>query len=137
MDDILLNKAAIIERCLKRVAEEHVACPKLDNHTHIDAIVLNLEKACQAAIDMAMHSIAKNHLGIPQSSADAFSILSQSNKITKELANKLKAMVGFRNIAVHEYQGLELGVIKFILNEGKYDLVEFCSQFGVRILIDK
>ena len=137
MDDILLNKAAIIERCLRRVAEEQAACPELDNYTHIDAIILNLEKACQAAIDIAMHFIACEHLGIPQSSADAFSILFQSNKITKELAGKLKAMVGFRNIAVHEYEGLNFGVVKFILDEGKYDLVEFCSQLGVKIQLHK
>ena len=135
MDDIVLNKAAIIERCLKRVAEEQIACPKLDNYTHIDAIILNLERACQASIDLAMHSIASKHLGIPQSSADAFSILSRSNIITKDLADKLKSMVGFRNIAIHEYQGIELGIVKSILDKGKYDLVEFCSQLGVKIQI--
>ena len=30
MDDILLNKAAIVERCLKRVDEEQDACLELD-----------------------------------------------------------------------------------------------------------
>lgn len=133
MDDILLNKAAIIERCLRRVDEEYKACPELDNYTHIDAIILNLERACQASIDMAMRSIAIESLGVPQSSADAFSILCQSKKISKEIAGKLKAMVGFRNIAVHEYQGLEIGVVRFILDEGKYDLVEFCLQLGIKI----
>jgi len=37
MDDVLLNKAAIIERCLRRAKSEYAACPELDNYTHTDA----------------------------------------------------------------------------------------------------
>jgi len=54
-DDVLLNKAAIIERCIRRIREEHAACPALDDSTRVDALTLNIERACQAAIDMAMH----------------------------------------------------------------------------------
>lgn len=71
-DDILLNKAAIIERCVRRMLEETRSCPRLDDFTHVDALTLNIERACQAAIDMAMHIVADRHLGIPQSTADAF-----------------------------------------------------------------
>jgi len=71
-DDVLLNKAAIIERCLRRIRAEYAACPTLDNSTHVDALTLNIERACQAAIDMAMHLVATHRLGIPQSSKEAF-----------------------------------------------------------------
>jgi len=64
--NILLNKGAIIERCLRRIRQEHEACPNLDDFTHLDALILNLERACQAAIDMAMHEVARRHLGMPQ-----------------------------------------------------------------------
>lgn len=66
-DDILLNKAAIIERCIRRIAEESQACPRYDDFTHVDALTLNIERACQASIDMAMHVVAERHLGVPQS----------------------------------------------------------------------
>ena len=36
-DDILLNKAAIIERCVRRMLEEAGACPCLDDFTHVDS----------------------------------------------------------------------------------------------------
>ncbi|MBU3665896.1 MAG: hypothetical protein FGM15_08505 [Chthoniobacterales bacterium] len=49
-DDILLNKAAIIERCIRRLGEEARACPDYDDFTHVDALTLNIERACQAAI---------------------------------------------------------------------------------------
>ncbi len=63
MDDVLLIRAAIIERCLRRIGEEYALDPsRLANLTHQDAIILNLERACQAAIDMAMHVVAQEHL---------------------------------------------------------------------------
>jgi uncharacterized protein YutE (UPF0331/DUF86 family) len=81
-DDILLNKAAVIERCIRRIAEEYRACPDLDKFTHVDAMTLNIERACQAAIDMAMHLVASHHLGVPQSSGDAFSILQKAGLLS-------------------------------------------------------
>lgn len=63
-DDILLNKASIIERCIRRVGEESLACPDFDNFTHVDALTLNIERACQAAIDMAMHVVAVRRMGV-------------------------------------------------------------------------
>jgi uncharacterized protein YutE (UPF0331/DUF86 family) len=74
-DDICLNKAAIIERALRRMKEEYAADPQLKNFTHIDALILNIERACQAAIDLAMHLVTKNRLGMPQNNAEAFRLL--------------------------------------------------------------
>ncbi|MFM7245188.1 MAG: type VII toxin-antitoxin system HepT family RNase toxin [Planctomycetaceae bacterium] len=66
-DDVSLNKLAIIERCLRRVAEEYRGDPaRLENFTIQDSVVLNVQRACEAAIDMAMHVIAVRRLGVPQ-----------------------------------------------------------------------
>ena len=35
-DDVLHNKAAIIERCIRRLREEAEACPEYDDFTHLD-----------------------------------------------------------------------------------------------------
>jgi uncharacterized protein YutE (UPF0331/DUF86 family) len=134
MDDVLLNKAGIIERCLCRIAEEYSGDPaRLANFTHQDAIILNLERACQAAIDLAMHIVADEHLGIPQSSAQAFDLLAAAQRISPELAGKMRRMVGFRNVAIRQYQELNLGILRQIVETGKRDLVEFCAAFGLRI----
>lgn len=104
MDDVLLNKAGIIERCLRRVAEEYRGDPtRLEVFTYQDSIVLNLERACQASIDMAMYVVARDHLGVPQDSADAFRLLAQAGRLDAPLAERLRRMVGFRNVALHEY----------------------------------
>ncbi|MEW6428217.1 MAG: DUF86 domain-containing protein [Thermodesulfobacteriota bacterium] len=132
-DDIVLNKAAIIERCLRRIGEEYAACPELNNYTHLDAMILNIERACQAAIDMAMHFVAMRRLGIPQGSADAFALLARGGILDKELSLRLMGMVGFRNVAIHEYQGLDMEIVRYVLEKGLGDFVEFCRQIGVEI----
>ncbi|HYK91541.1 MAG TPA: DUF86 domain-containing protein [Acidobacteriota bacterium] len=116
MDDVLLNKAGIIERSLRRIVEEYAGdSRRLANFTHQDAIVLNLERACQAAIDMAMHIVAGGHLGIPQSSSQAFDLLAEARMISTELAGLMRRMVGFRNVAIHQYQELRLDVLRRIV----------------------
>ncbi len=53
VDDVCRNKASIIERTLRRMKEEYTADPELKSFTHIDAITLNIERACRTAIDAA------------------------------------------------------------------------------------
>ena len=132
-DDVVHNKCAIIERCVRRMHEEYAACPELDNFTHVDALVLNIERACQAAIDMGMHVLATEHVGIPQSSAGAFELLSRAGILSQDLSTSLMSMVGFRNIAIHDYQELDQAVLEFVVRQGYKDLIEFCAQLGVRI----
>ena len=132
-DNISLNKAAIIERCLRRMREEYEADPTLANYTHLDALILNIERACQAAIDLATHTVADNKLGIPQSSADAFRILSQNGISDRQLSDRLIGMTGFRNIAIHQYQNIDPAIIHYIMDEGYRDLIQFCSTLHLKI----
>lgn len=132
-DDILLNKAAIIERCVRRMLEEAGACPLLDDFTHVDALTLNIERACQAAIDMAMHVVADRHLGVPQSTADAFLLLERAGLVGGPLAAALCGMVGFRNVAVHQYEDLDMGVLRWIVDSGYRDWIRLGEALGVSI----
>jgi len=132
-DNISLNKAAIIERCIRRMREEYDADKSLSNFTHLDALVLNIERACQAAIDLAMHVVSTEHLGMPQSSAESFKLLQQAGKIDNELASRLAGMTGFRNIAIHQYQDIDPDIIHFIMREGWRDLVALCAALKLQI----
>ena len=132
VSDVLLNKVAIIERCLVRVEEEY--CGHEDeletNYTRQDSIILNLQRACEASIDAAMHLVRVKKLGIPQESREAFDMLCASGIITQTLCDRLKAMVGFRNVAVHDYKALNLEVVVNIL---EVHLDDF-KQFGQSVL---
>lgn len=115
-DDVAINKSAIIRRCLDRVRTEFGDDPaRLDNFTVQDAVVLNLLRACEAAIDLAMHVVAKHHLGIPQSSRNAFDLLVEHQFLSPATATAMKHMVGFRNVAVHSYQELQRPILEAIL----------------------
>ena len=105
--DVLYNKIAIIEKCLMRIEEVYDQKPdSLNDYTKQDSIVLNIQRAVEATIDLAMHIISSKKLGIPQNSRDAFELLNSNNIIDDDMLKKLKAMIGFRNIAVHNYQEL-------------------------------
>jgi len=121
-NDVILNKISIIERCIRRFHEEYEN--NLENYTKQDSIILNLQRACEACIDLAMHIVAEKKLGLPQTSRDAFSLLEEEGIITSSLSQKMKAMVGFRNIAVHNYQDLNLAILQKILDEHLVDFVE-------------
>lgn len=120
--DVILNKASTIERCVKRIQEEYANQPEnLKNFTKQDAIILNIQRACEACIDIAMHIISLKGWGIPQNSRDAFDILHEHNIVGDGLLLKLKAMVGFRNIAVHDYQAVNPLIMRKIIEENLKD----------------
>ncbi|MFM7107809.1 MAG: type VII toxin-antitoxin system HepT family RNase toxin [Planctomycetaceae bacterium] len=132
-DDILLNKAAIIERCIRRMRDEFHACPALDDFTRVDALTLNIERACQAAIDVAMHIVAERHLGVPQSTADAFLLLERAGVLDRPLTASLCGMVGSRNVAVHQYEDIDMSVLRWIVESGFRDWIRLGEALGVAI----
>jgi len=129
MDDVLLNKAAVIERCLRRIQEEYVGheAELESDFTRQDAIVLNLQRACEASIDAAMHAVRVQKLGIPQQSRDAFVMMREAGMLSEDLAERMQKMVGFRNVAVHNYRALSMPVLRSILNERLDDFRLYCS----------
>jgi len=126
-DDVLLNKAAIIERCLARIDAEHIGHENelTTNQTRQDAIVLNLLRACEASIDLTMHIVRKRRLGLPQQSREAFEMLQQAGLLSAELSRRMKAMVGFRNIAIRDYPKLNIDTLHSILDERLDDFRAF------------
>lgn len=129
-DDVLLNKAATIERCVARAREEYSADPDTfaTNHTRQDAAILNIQRACEAALDMGHHIIRRESLGLPQSSRDVFDLLASSHWLEPALAQAMKNMVGFRNIAVHEYQTLQLPITVNIIQRHLGEFLAFSRQ---------
>lgn len=129
-DDIVLNKAALIERCLARVREEYAGDDRnlFGNFTKQDSIILNLQRACEAAIDLAMHVVNARRLGVPQESREAFDLLREASLLDAALADRMKRMVGFRNVAVHDYTRLNLETVKAIVTKHLDDFVAFSER---------
>ncbi len=130
VDDVILNKVAIVERCLARIQEEYAGDERnlRANLTRQDSIILNLQRACEAAIDLAMALVNARRLGLPQESRHAFELLRDAGLLDGELAARMARMVGFRNVAVHDYQRLNLDVVKSIVTERLGDFQDFARR---------
>ena len=126
-DDVLVNKAATIERCVARAREELERSPTTfaTDFTRQDAAVLNVQRACEAALDMGQHLVRREHLGVPQSARDVFELLAQGQWIDAQLAANLKRMVAFRNIAVHDYQSLLLPILVNVITLHLQEFLQF------------
>lgn len=132
MNDIVMNKIQSIQRCIERAREEYQTDPAgFDtDFTRQDAAILNVIRACEQAIDLANHVVRSRKMGIPTSSAECFELLERKHAINRRLSEELKKMVHFRNVVIHDYQRVNLRIVKAVILEGLDDLV----LFGDRIL---
>jgi len=129
--DILYNKIEIIERCLIRVKEVYNEDPSnLEDFTKQDSIVLNIQRAVEATIDIAMYIVSTKKLGIPKNSRDAFEVLMHHEIISQNILEKLKNMIGFRNIAIHNYQKLNLDILQKVIENHLEDFNEFIYEIN-------
>lgn len=127
VDNVILNKVATMERCIERIREEYIGFEEelAGNYTRQDSVILNLERLCQAAIDLAAHLVRDRNLGVPQDSRELFQMLEQDKLISKSLSQNLQSMVGFRNVDVHDYQKLNLDIVRSIIENHLSDFQEF------------
>ena len=126
-DDVVVNKAATIERCVARAREEYGYNPATfaNDLTRQDAAVMNVQRACEAALDLGQHLIRRERLGVPQSARDVFDLLARGDWIDADLAEALKRMVAFRNIAVHDYRSLLLAITVNVITLHLDDFLRF------------
>jgi uncharacterized protein YutE (UPF0331/DUF86 family) len=128
MNDVAVNKKESIERCIKQI---HSYCQMPDtvpfekNFLKQDAIAINIQRACEQAIDLANHTIRKYRLGMPKNSRDSFKILAEHQIISADIEKNLCNMIGFRNILVHQYQQLDLNIMTHIIKHNLNDLLLF------------
>lgn len=129
-DQVLLRKAQAIERCVARARQEYAASAGnfLTSLSHQDAAILNLQRACEAALDMAQRVTSQNGWGVAESSKDLFALLHRHQVLSADMASSLVRMVGFRNLAVHDYQELDMAIVQAIIEKQTQDLLDFSEQ---------
>lgn len=124
--EIVYNKISSMEKWINRINEVYENNPtNLEDYTKQDSIILNIQRACECSIDLAMHIVSERKLGIPQNSRDAFEVLENNGVLEKALASKMKSMVGFRNIAVHNYESVNIKVVQMIIEKHLGDFKEY------------
>ena len=132
--DVSLAKLATIERCLARIRAKTGGDPASVADLDVQEIViLNLQRAVQAAIDLAAQLFVINGWGLPDTLGAHFRVLREQGVIDGELEGRLKAMVGFRNIAVHDYEALDLTILERVVAEHLGDFEAFADAVRKRL----
>ena len=114
--EVLIGKLESIKTCLNRILEEYDGdSANLENITKQDSIVINIQRACELSIDIGNFIISKEKYRTPKVSRDIFEILKENFVIEDHLSVNMQKMVGFRNIAVHDYKSLDVSIIESII----------------------
>ncbi len=130
MNDIILNKKESIERCIKQIRVYYALDVDMafkEDFLRQDAIALNLQRACEQAIDLANHIIKIQKLGLPKESKESFQLLSKNKIIPEKLGQNLEKMVGFRNVLIHEYQQLDITLMIDVIENHLDDLIDYTN----------
>lgn len=134
-DARMFDKIATVERCVGRAREEYFKEPATfgTDFTRQDAAILNIQRACEACIDLGAMIIREQKLGLPRSNADLFDVLGTSGWCEPALALDLKRMVGYRNIVVHAYTTLDLAITIAVIERHLDTLLAFTKGLLERI----
>ena len=130
LPDVIISKISIMENCLSRIRQSQQLKHEniFDESMMLDFVVLNLQRSIQASIDMADYIISDFDYRTPNSYKMSFLILQEKNWLSGEVYEKMSKMVGFRNIAVHDYREINYAIVKSIVSDHLDDFKEFISS---------
>ena len=86
-----------------------------------------LEVMIQAMLDIGNHLIAGLLLKKPQDYRQVFDILAQNGILPEELLSRVRALVGLRNLLVHEYFEIDHERLHDEAKAGLTDFERFCE----------
>ena len=136
MDETIINeKLESLRRCVDRIEEKRPeSVRELENdHDIQDIISLNLTRAVQVAVDIATHLLSDSSEPAPDSMGQAFRLLAEAGMIPNELATRMVAAVGFRNVAVHSYRQIDWAIVHAICHDRLDDFLAFARHVSKRL----
>ena len=93
---------------------------------------LTLPGPC-VCVDIGAHLIAGMEVPPPDTMGQTFDALAQAGVINEGLAMQLKKAVGFRNIAVHNYEEIDWAIVHAIASHHLGDFAEFAKVMASRL----
>ena len=130
--EVLEAKLAALIRCVHRVKTQGISTIEdLENDIDKqDIIILNLQRAVQICVDIGNHILLDYDTETPTTMAETFKKLAQNKLISQNTAENLSHAVGFRNIAVHQYEDLDCKIIYAIVTSHLDDFKSFAEEIG-------
>jgi uncharacterized protein YutE (UPF0331/DUF86 family) len=96
-------------------------------------LVLNLSRAVQVCVDIGTHLLSGSDQPVPMTMGETFVRLSQAGMISAESANRLRQAVGFRNIAVHNYDVIDWDIVFALTGEPLPDFDRFAVEVSLHL----
>lgn len=126
---LIEQKLESLRWALNRV-EEH--CPEdvatlAGNYDAQDIVSLNLTRAVQLCVDIANHVLSVSELPAPMTMGQSFDLLREQGVIDVKLCESMKKAVGFRNLAVHNYDTIDWAIVHAIARHRLGDFSAFAQ----------
>ena len=125
--ELVAKRLAFIETCvheLRTLARPERISDDLREERFVEH---TLQLAIQAALDVGSHIVSDDRLGEPESGRDVFRLLGRGGILPADLVSRLERMASFRNVVVHVYQDVDLGVVRDVVENHLGDLLEFAA----------
>lgn len=133
MDSLILSeKLEALRRCIERIESRRTDTAEAlrRDADRQDILSLNLTRAVQLCVDMAVHVLSDTEQPAPQTMGEAFDLLAAEGAIPASIADRMRSAVGFRNIAVHNYQAVDWDIVHAIAHEGLEDFRHFARHMA-------
>jgi len=127
--EVIEQKLESLRRCVQRIQAK---CPAQADALVADVdlqdiVSLNLSRAVQLSVDIGAHIIAGLDVPPPGTMGQTFDLLADQGVLGTELASRLKKAVGFRNIAVHNYEAINWHIVHSIAKDHLDEFSEFAK----------
>ena len=126
---VIDQKLESLFRCLSRIKAKFPADVSLltADFDLQDIVSLNLSRAVQLTVDIGGHIVSVSDFHSPETMGETFDVLAQNKVVSHDLASRLKKSVGFRNIAVHNYDAINWHIVHSIIKDHLGDFSEFAK----------
>ena len=127
--DILRHKTEqVLHHCDRLARRSDLPAAQLAADEDLcNAVLMDLQQAIQACIDLAAHACVDDRLGAPTTPAEALALLARHRMIDDALARRLTGAAGLRNLIVHQYGRIDLERIVEIIRNDLDDLRRFVA----------
>lgn len=126
----IMNLMEYLDAEIRVIEESRITKEKLsdeENNILTDATKHRMQIAVEIVINLAEHIVAGLNLGKPEFAKELFPLLVKEGIINDELSEKLQKAVGLRNILVHMYREVDLGILADSATVGLNDLRDFAK----------
>ena len=130
--EVLQMKLETLIHCVQRIkSQEITSVDELEsNIDKQEIIILNLQRAVQICVDIGNHILLDYETPTPSTMSETFKYLADNKLISSKNAEELSHAVGFRNIAVHQYENLDCKIIYAIITSHLDDFKNFAGAIS-------